>query len=52
MSREVMDLVDKETGEMKCRVCGAVRFVRRKEGSRSPPEELWCIHGCRMEDLD
>jgi hypothetical protein len=52
MSKEVMQLIDGDTGKMKCKVCGAVQFASRKEGEHYPPDILWCIHGCKLEDMD
>jgi hypothetical protein len=52
MTQEVMQLIDDDTGEMKCKVCGAIHFAVRKKGDHYPPEHLWCIHGCKLEDID
>jgi hypothetical protein len=52
MTKEVMKPVDEGSGEMKCSVCGAVHFACREDGRHYPPESLWCIHGCRSEDMD
>jgi len=52
MTQEVMKIVDERTGEMKCSVCRAVHVVGREDGRHYPPESLWCIHGCRLEDTE
>jgi hypothetical protein len=53
MTKEVMQLIDDDTGEMKCQVCGSVHFANREDGDHHyPPEALWCIHGCKLEDMD
>jgi hypothetical protein len=52
MVKEVMNLIDECTGEMQCKVCGSVHIAKREHDGKFPPESLWCIHGCRFEDID
>jgi len=52
MAKEVMNLIDDCTGEMQCKVCGSVHIATRDNKGKYPPEALWCIHGCKSEDID
>jgi hypothetical protein len=52
MAKEVMNLIDDCTGEMQCRVCGSIHIAKRDDEGKYPPESLWCIHGCKSEDVD
>jgi len=52
MEKEVMSLIDENTGKMKCRICGAVHSANRKPDGEYHEESYWCVHGCRFEDED
>jgi hypothetical protein len=50
MTSKVMQLVNPETGLMRCRVCAAVHFgpIRPGSGGRFHRGAWQCQHGCRL----
>jgi hypothetical protein len=51
MAKKVMKLVDERTGEMVCKVCGAVHFANIKPNSGGLYHRgSWqCANGCKLD---
>ena len=47
-----INLNDDYTGEMQCKVCGSMHIAWRDHDGKYPPESLWCVYGCGLEDTD
>lgn len=47
----MMKLIDKQTGEMQCRACGAKHFASIREGGRYYRGSWQCQNGCKPADL-
>jgi excisionase family DNA binding protein len=51
-SKKVMRMLDRSTGLMECRVCGARHFANCGEGGRLLRGSWQCQHGCTLDELD
>jgi hypothetical protein len=47
--RKVMKLVDPETGEMVCKVCGAIHWASLKSGGRYYCGSWQCQNRCTLD---
>jgi len=49
MTKKVMKLLDERTGEMECKVCGAIHFANRKAGGHFKYGSWQCNNGCKLD---
>ena len=50
MTRKVMRLVNPRTGEMECKICGAVHIANLRGGGFYRRGSWQCRYGCRFEE--
>lgn len=51
MGRVVMKLLDRSTGEMKCKVCGNIHYANRANPGKFVKKAWTCNNGCKLSDL-
>lgn len=49
MKKKVMKLVDPSTGEMVCKVCGAIHWASLRSGGKYYRSSWQCHNGCTLE---
>ena len=49
MTTKVMELIDAQTGRMKCKVCNTVHFAQIKTGGKYYRSSWQCQNGCKNE---